>query len=126
MKSTHQLLRDMREDKDLKQSDIAEMIGTTQQQYSRYENGESEIPLRALVVLADYYGVSADYLMGRKDCFYGVPGLDRKITDEHTAGEVLTDILSLNAAGRAAVTEYIYLQKIKEIYEKQKKDGSKF
>ena len=124
MKTIQELLRDMREDRDLKQSDIAEMIGTTQQQYSRYENGETELPLRALSVLADYYGVSADYLIGRKDCLYGVPGLDKKVTAEHTAGEVLTDLLSLGAEGRAFVIECIYLQKLKQSCEK-KKDGSR-
>lgn len=126
MKSIQELLRDMREDRDLKQSDIAEMIGTTQQQYSRYENGESELPLRALAVLADFYGVSADYLMGRKDCLYGVPGLDKNVTADQTAGDALSDILSLDAAGRAFVIECIYLQKLKQACEKKKeKDGSR-
>ncbi|MCL2083303.1 MAG: helix-turn-helix domain-containing protein [Oscillospiraceae bacterium] len=119
MKSTPELLRDMREDRDLKQSDIAEMIGTTQQQYSRYENGESDLPLRALVVLADYYDVSTDYLMGRKDCFDGVPGLDKKVTAQHTAGEILNEILSLNSMSRTAVAEYIALQKMKESHAKE-------
>ena len=125
MKTIHELLRDMREDKDVKQSEIAEMIGTTQQQYSRYETGESELPLRALSILADYYGVSADYLMGRKDWSDKVPGLDKKVTGEHTTGEVINDILSLGAEGRAAVVEYIFLQKLKKDYQQKKeKDGS--
>jgi len=114
MKSIQELLRDLREDKDLKQSDIAEMIGTTQQQYSRYETGESELPLRAFFIIADHYGVSADYLMGRQDWSYGVPGLDKKVTGERTAGDVLNDVLSLGSEGRAAVVEYIDLQKMKE------------
>ena len=125
MKTTQELIRDMREDKDIKQLAIAEMLGMSQQQYSRYETGESEIPLRALVVLADYYGVSVDYLAGRKDCLYGVPGLDKKVTAEHTAGEVLNDILSLGAAGRAAVVEYITLQKMKESCAKTEKGSPK-
>ena len=129
MKSVQELLRDMREDRDLKQSDIAEMIGTTQQQYSKYETGESELPLRAFQILADYYGVSADYLMGRKDWSDGVPGLDKKVTGDYTAGEVMNEILDLDAAGRAAVVEYIDLQRIKQNCQcraKQKeKDGQR-
>ena len=120
MKSCHELLRELREDNDLKQSDIAEIIGTTQQQYSKYETGETEPSLRVLSILADYYKVSADYLMGRKDCLNGVPGLDIKLVAEHTIGEVLTDILSLNKTGRASVVEYISLQKLKENCTKKK------
>ena len=123
MKSCHELLRDMRVDRDLKQAVIAELIGTTQQQYSKYEKGESELPLKAVVTLADYYGVSLDYLIGRKDLMFGVPGLDKKITNGHTAGEILSDILSLGSAGREAVAEYIFLQKLKEKYGEREKDS---
>ena len=125
MKQTNELLRDLREDKDLKQSEIAERIGTTQQQYSKYETGESELPLRAVSILADFYEVSADYLMGRIEWSNRVPGLDKKVSGEHTAGEVMNDILSLGAEGRAAVVEYIFLQKLKKDYQQKKeKDGS--
>ena len=66
IKTIQELLRDLREDHDLKQSDVANLIGTTQQQYSKYETGESELPLRVLAILTNRYNVSADYLMGRK------------------------------------------------------------
>ena len=124
MKTIYEIIRELREDRDLTQSEIANLIGISQQQYSRYENGESEIPLQALSVIADYYSVSTDYLLGRKDCFYGVPGLDKKVTAERTADEVLNEILSLGAAGRAAVVEYITLQAMKESRaQKKKQDG---
>ena len=60
-----QRLKDLREDMDLQQSDIAKLLKTTQPQYSRYETGERELPVRHLVTLADFYGVSADYILGR-------------------------------------------------------------
>lgn len=60
-----QRLKDLREDKDLQQSNIAKLLNTTQPQYSRYETGERELPIRYLVTLADFYGVSADYILGR-------------------------------------------------------------
>lgn len=63
MKECTEIIRDLREDKDLKQSEVAELIGTTQQQYSKYENGNTEIPARVIVKLADFYGVSTDYLL---------------------------------------------------------------
>ena len=124
MKITQDLLREMREDRDIKQIVIAEMLGMSQQQYSRYEKGESEIPLRALSVLADHYGVSADYLLGRKEWTHGVPGLDKKVTADQTAGDVLNSLMSLSAAGRAAVVEYITLQRMKESCGKKEKDGT--
>lgn len=58
-------LRDMREDRDLKQTDIAEYLGIQQTVYSRYERGYQTIPLEHLIRLADFYQVSLDYLTGR-------------------------------------------------------------
>ena len=58
-------LRDLREDHDKTQQDIADILGTSQTMYARYERGANELPLRHLLKLADYYGVSADYLLCR-------------------------------------------------------------
>lgn len=58
-------LRDLREDKDLKQKDIAEMLGIKQTVYSRYERGFQNLPLEFLVMLADFYDTTADYILGR-------------------------------------------------------------
>ena len=66
MKPYCELLRELRESRDLKQSDIASILGTTQQVYSRYETGVNELPLRHLVTLCRFYHVSADYLLGLK------------------------------------------------------------
>ena len=60
-------LRDLREDHDKTQQDIADILGTSQTMYARYERGANELPLRHLLTLAEYYGVSADYLLGRSD-----------------------------------------------------------
>lgn len=116
MKNMMNILRGLREDKDVKQSEIAELIGTTQQQYSKYETGESELPVRALVILADYYGVPADYLLGRKSGWENVTGMERTIADEVTAGDLLSDVFALGQAGRRAVLEYVYLQQLKQKY----------
>ena len=58
-------LRDLREDNDLKQSDIAKILNIKQNTYSQYENGKREIPLEMLWKLADYYETSIDYIIGR-------------------------------------------------------------
>ena len=56
--------KDLREDKDLRQEDIAKILQTTQTQYSRWERGAQEMPLHHAVTLAKFYRVSLDYLVG--------------------------------------------------------------
>ncbi len=58
-------IRDLREDNDLTQRQIAEYLMCDQSLYSKYERGEREIPLNLAIKLADYYDVSIDYLVGR-------------------------------------------------------------
>lgn len=60
-------IRDLREDKDLKQKEVAEFLVCDQSLYSKYERGERELPLRMAVQLAEYYQVSLDYLVGLSD-----------------------------------------------------------
>ena len=67
MKRYPERLRELREDRDLLQRDIAVIIGTTQQVYSRYENGQNEMPIRHLITLAQFYGVTSDYILGIDD-----------------------------------------------------------
>ena len=57
-------IKDLREDHDLIQSVIAAVIGTTQQQYSKIESGKSDISGEKLILLAQYYNVSVDYILG--------------------------------------------------------------
>ncbi len=58
-------IRDLREDNDLTQQQIADYLMCDQSLYSKYERGEREIPLELVIRLADYYNVSIDYLVGR-------------------------------------------------------------
>ncbi len=60
-------LRDLREDHDLAQKQVAALLGIDQRVYSNYELGKRVIPLRHLLALAEYYKVSTDYLLGRTD-----------------------------------------------------------
>lgn len=60
-------LRDLREDADLTQTQIAQMLLCDQSLYSKYEWGERELPLGLAIKLADFYHVSLDYLVGRSD-----------------------------------------------------------
>jgi len=63
----YQRLRDLREDADKSQTQIAEYLGMKQQQYARYESGAQEIPLHHFIALAKYYKVSLDFLAGLSD-----------------------------------------------------------
>lgn len=58
-------LRDLREDHDYTQAYIARLLFITQQQYSLYEKGYRDIPVSALITLADFYNTSTDYILGR-------------------------------------------------------------
>lgn len=60
-------LKEIREDKDIKQIEIAKLLKITQAQYSRYEMGINTIPLEKIEKLADFYGTSIDYLLYRTD-----------------------------------------------------------
>lgn len=57
-------LRDLREDAEMNQTQVAEVLGTSQTMYSRYERGALELPLRHLITLCQFYQVSADYILG--------------------------------------------------------------
>ena len=58
-------IRELREDHDLSQRDVAAVLGMSQPQYFRYEQGYRDLPTDLLIRLADYYGVTTDYILGR-------------------------------------------------------------
>ena len=60
-----QRLRDLREDMDMNQTQVAQLLFTSQTVYSRYERGFQTIPVDHLIILADFYDVSTDYILGR-------------------------------------------------------------
>lgn len=82
----YQRIRDLREDADKTQKDIAEYLGTTAQYYGKYENGEREIPFSRAIELAKYYNVSLDYLASRT--------LEKKMFPENSMSEDELKILN--------------------------------
>lgn len=66
MKEYYEILRELREDHDYTQSQIAGILNTTQQVYSRYERGVNEMPVHHLRTLCEFYRVSADYVLSLK------------------------------------------------------------
>ena len=67
MNMYYKRIRELREDNDKLQKDIAKLHNTTQQHYSKIENGATEITADRVVILAKYYGVSADYILELSD-----------------------------------------------------------
>ena len=61
---THEILRGLREDRDLTQQELADFLKIGRTMYRRYENGETEIPVRHLKSLCIFYGISSDYILG--------------------------------------------------------------
>ena len=111
VKTFCEILRELREDRDLKQSDVAALLGTSQQYYSKYETGKYEMPVHYVVALADFYGVSVDYLLGRTACRIRLEEYQKPIVAGYTADELLADVLTLDTKGRQSVRDYIELQK---------------
>lgn len=66
-------IRDLRQDKDKTQAEIAEILKTHTTQYRRWESGESEIPTHIVIELCKYYNVSADYILGFTDEYRALP-----------------------------------------------------
>ncbi len=59
-----QIMRELREDNDRTQQEVADYLGTSQTMYARYERGANELPIRHLIKLCKYYNVTADYFLG--------------------------------------------------------------
>lgn len=81
MQSYLKQLRALREDNDLTQAQVAELLGTSQTMYARYERGANELPIRHLIVLCEFYNVSADFFLQiqlRKDRKWGCATLPPK------------------------------------------------
>ncbi|MCM1024622.1 MAG: helix-turn-helix domain-containing protein [Prevotella sp.] len=76
----YQRIRDLREDSDATQQTVAEYLGTSSQHYGKYENGNAEIPFERAVMLAEYYGVSLDYIAGLTNNKKGLAASD--LTEE--------------------------------------------
>jgi transcriptional regulator with XRE-family HTH domain len=67
----YQRLRDLKEDSDMTQKQVAEIIGVSINHYGKYERGETDIPFEKAIILADFYNVSLDYLAGRTNNKHG-------------------------------------------------------
>ncbi len=65
--TVYRRIRDLREDKDLSQEKMGKVLSCSQRVYSNYERGDLDIPTETLIKIADFHGVSVDYLLNRTD-----------------------------------------------------------
>lgn len=84
----YQRLRDMREDTDKSQAEIATLLQTTVQQYSRYESGKRELPMHHFITLARFYDVSLDFLAGLTDTPRTLSGAPYRVNKSIKVGNV--------------------------------------
>lgn len=111
MKSLGRILRELREDHDLKQKDIAKILGTSQQIYSNYENDKSEIPLHHLVTLADFYHLSLDSLTNRTFPVDLLNLLNQNFHENMNNANLLLLVDSLPPHKRESLLDYILFLK---------------
>ena len=98
-------IKDLREDRDLKQSEIAKILNTTQSYYAQYENGKRQIPFERMVDIAEFYDVSLDYIAGRTN---DKKGLSKStLTDQET--KLIKNFRNLNDIRKGQVIERVEL-----------------
>lgn len=107
MKDLCTIIRDLREDNNLRQKTVASYLNVSQQTYSNYENGYREIPLWAILKLSEYYKVSTDYLLGIDTASPNYANLSGKYLDDITLHDVVYDIQQLNTKNRQNLLQYI-------------------
>ncbi len=119
-KSACNILRSLREEKGLTQVGVAKVLGIAQQTYSNYETGDYDLPTRHLIVLANYYHVTSDYLLGLTKFRGTIRDLNTMVQPDVTFGQLISDILSLDPTSKASVADYVSLLKLRQATEKGK------
>ena len=94
-------LKDLREDMDKNQTQIAEIIGTSQSYYAQYENGKRALPFDRVIELAKYYNVSLDYIAGRTNDKRGLS--QSEMSEEETL--LIKNFRSLSESGKGKILE---------------------
>ena len=111
MKELRMVIKDLREDNDIKQKTVAEYLGVSQQTYSNYENDHREIPIWVVLKLSRYYKVSTDYLLGADSGYLGNTNLSGKYLGDTTLHDVVYELQQLDTADRRDLLKYIQFLK---------------
>ena len=114
MKHLADIIRGLREDADLDQTEVAKHLGISQQTYSNYERGRYELPVRHLLPLAQFYQVNVEYLLGVTEYRGTLEQFARPFTQDKTVGGLVSDLVSVDVDGRKSAVDYIEYLKTKK------------
>ena len=119
---TPEIIRNLREDHELKQDTIAKHLGVVQQTYSNYEKGHTSLPLDYLVKLAKFYNVSSDFLLGLTTFQKPSTEMDKIYVQGKTLGEIASALSTLSTEKRKMLLDFLsyLLARQKEEQQKQK------
>lgn len=106
MKATSEIIRELREDNNLKQAQVAEHLGISQQAYSNYELGSYEFPSRHLIKLSEFYHVTTDYLLGKTSYKKYMGHLEAPFISHMSLGEYLSMAVDLSMESRRHLVKY--------------------
>lgn len=115
----YQRIKDLRDDKDKVQPEIADIIKMSNKQYARYERGEVDIPLEKALLLAEYYDVSLDYIAGRTNYKKGLN--KSNLTPDET--DILNKYHTLSDVRKAKITERLEMLCEEQQQENRKQKG---
>lgn len=111
MKHIPNILKGLREEREYTQKQVADCLGISQQAYSNYETDKREIPVRHIARLAEFYGVSADYLIGLDPSCDSTDRLNEPYTSELSLKDILYNLQSLQDRNRETAAQYIMFLK---------------
>ena len=119
---TPEIIRNLREDHELKQDTIAKHLGVVQQTYTNYEKGHTTLPLDYLVKLAKFYNVSSDFLLGLTTFQKPSTEMDKIYVQGKTLGEIASALSTLSTEKRKMLLDFLsyLLARQKEEQQKQK------
>ncbi len=117
----YQRLRDLKEDSDLTQKQVSDIIGVSINHYGKYERGETDIPFEKAIILAEYYDVSLDYLAGRTNHKHGKA--NPNLTPEQIQISDIYSMLSEKNKGKLELLAEQLLEKQTEAEQKSKETG---
>lgn len=107
MKDLNERIRDLRKEHHLRQHEVADYLGVTQQTYSNYENGHRDIPAHVVKQLAQLYKVSTDYILCSNASYLGNVDMNAPYSDQTTLHDVIYDLQKLNKLGRKEFVDYV-------------------
>lgn len=107
MKPVNIIIREIREDHDLTQAQVAKALGLAQSYYSKYELGEYELPIRHLIRLSEFYHLNADYLLGLTQYQPPLDKLNEAFLPSVSLSRLLSDITLLDADERRSLLDFL-------------------